>query len=141
MTGMPVLTPGALELSETSVAVTVFVAASLSVTLNWLVPATSAAFVGSVAAKSLELIPTLSVVVLTIFQLASTALTVTLKAVSGDWTLGVPVLPLAVPGAAVSPGANTCNWMNGPALSTTAEETVLLKPPLLKLIVIVSATG
>ena len=68
MTGMPVLTPGALELSETSVAVTVFVAASLSVTLNWLVPATSAAFVGSVAARSVELIPMVSVVVPTIFQ-------------------------------------------------------------------------
>src|SRR6266404_3845763 len=138
---MPVLTPAALELSETSVAVTVFVAGSLSVTLNCRVPAASAAFAGNVAVKSVELIPTVSVVVATMFQLASTALTVTLKAVSGDWTLGVPVLPLAVAGAAVSPGANTCNCVNGPALTATFEEVALLKLPLPKLIVIVSASG
>ena len=32
----------------------------------------------------------------------------------------MPVLPVAVPGAAVSPGINTCNFTNGPALTVTA---------------------
>ena len=58
----------ALELSERSVAAAVFVAASLNVTLNCRLPATSGAFVGRVAARSVELIPMVSVVVPAIFQ-------------------------------------------------------------------------
>ena len=57
-------------------------------------PATSAAFAGSAALASLEVMPTVSVEV-TGFQLASTALTVTLKAVPAVCALGVPVLPVA----------------------------------------------
>ena len=45
--------------------------------------------------------------VLTGFQLASTARTVTLNAVPAVWAVAVPLLPLAVPGAALSPGINT----------------------------------
>ncbi len=61
-----------------SVAVNVFEPAVFGVTENVLVPATSAALAGSVALASLEVMPTVSVEV-TGFQLASTALTVTLK--------------------------------------------------------------
>src|SRR5947207_680824 len=80
------------------------------VTPRLFVPEARAAFAGSVALGSLEVRPTVSVTVLTTFQLASTALTVTLKGVHAVWALGAPVLPAAVPGAAVSPGANNCNF-------------------------------
>ena len=53
---------------------------------------------------SVEVMPTVSVE-LTGFQLASTALTVTLKLLPAVCADGVPVLPVAVPGAAVSPGS------------------------------------
>ena len=78
----------------------------MSVTLKVLVPLTSAAFAGGVAFGSLELIAMVSLV-FTTFQFASTALTVTLNAVPAVWAVTVPVLPLAVPGAAVSPGASS----------------------------------
>ena len=55
--------------------------------------------------------------VLTTFQLASTALTVTLKAVPAVWAAGVPVLPVVVPGAGVSPGANNCSFTKPAALT------------------------
>ena len=51
------------------------------------------------------------------FQLASTALTVTVNGLPDACELGVPVLPLAVPGAAVSPGSRSCSFANAPALT------------------------
>ena len=62
-----------------SVAVKVFEPAVFGVTERVLVPATSAVLAGSVALASVEVMPTVSVEETT-FQLASTALTVTLKA-------------------------------------------------------------
>ena len=103
------------------------------------VPLTSAALAGKVALASLELMATLSLV-LTTFQLASTALTVTLKAVPAVCAEGVPLLPLTVAGAAVSPGANNCNLARGPALTTTLLELVPLKDGLVKAMFMVSAT-
>src|SRR5438034_4204889 len=91
-------------LSVMSLAVRVALPNVLSVTLKLLVPPTSAASEGRAALVSEEVILTVSVGVLTGFQLASTALTVTLKDVPAVCGVGVPVLPLPVPGAAVSPG-------------------------------------
>ena len=54
---------------------------------------------------------------MTRFQLTSTALTVTLKSMPAVRAVVVPVLPLMVPGAAVSPGASNCNFTNKPALT------------------------
>src|SRR5438128_239380 len=88
-----------------SLAVTVRVPDVLRVIPKVPVPLTSGALGGRKALPSDEVIPTLSLTLVIKFQLASTALTVTLKgvaAVCGDTS---PVLPLAVPGAAVSPGA------------------------------------
>ena len=65
--------------SVMSVAVTVPLPAVFKVTLNVLVPATSAALAGKVAFRSLDVIPTVSVTLFTRFQFASTALTVTLN--------------------------------------------------------------
>ena len=80
------------------------------------VPATSAALAGNVSLASVVVTPTMWVL-LTTFQFASTALTVTLKEAPAVCALGVPVLPLAVPGAAVSPGSNSCNFAAAPALT------------------------
>ena len=77
--------------------------------------ATSAAGAGGVALVSLVLRATVSSAE-TGFQLASTALTVTLKAPPAVCALGVPVLPDAVPGAAVSPGSRIWSLANAPAL-------------------------
>src|SRR5439155_268687 len=103
------------------------------------VPAASAALEGIVALLSVEVMPTVSVTELTRFQLASTALTVTLKAVPAVCAIGVPVLPLIVPGAAVSPGTSSCSLAN-PAALTVIDGLVfaLLVPSLLSLAVAVA---
>ena len=98
-----------------SVAVNVFEPAVFGGDREVLVPATSAALAGSVALASVEVMPTVSVEVTT-FQLASTALTMTLNEPPAVWADGVPVLPDAVPGAAVSPGSRICSFANAPAL-------------------------
>src|ERR1043166_3046214 len=115
---LAVLVPSVMSLD-----VTVAVPAVFKVTLNVFVPETRAAFAGKVAIESLEVMPTVWFV-LTTFQLASTALTVTLKAVPAVRAVGVPVLPVEVPGAAVSPGTSNCSFTNGPLLIVT-EELVL----------------
>jgi hypothetical protein len=89
------------------------------VTLNVCVPAANAAFAGNVAAVSLEVMLTVSVIVLSRFQFASTALTVTLKAPPTFCPMGVPVFPEAVPGAAVSPGINNWSFVKAPGLTVT----------------------
>src|SRR5947207_8669094 len=86
-----------------SEAVKVCEPAVLSVTLKLCVPETKATFAGRTALLSLEAMPTVSVMVFTVFQKGSTALTVTLKTAPAVRAVGVPVLPLALPGAAVSP--------------------------------------
>ena len=96
-----------LVLSEKSEAVRVALPAVLNVTLKVCAPLASAMFAGSAAFTSLDVSVTVSVTLVTMFQLASTALTVTLKAVPAVCAEGEPVLPLAVPGAAVSPGARS----------------------------------
>ena len=88
-----------------SLAVSVCAPPVWSVTLKLCEPAASAVFEGNVALASEEVIATVSLTVLTRFQFASTALTVTLNGELAIWVMGVPVLPVAVPGAAVSPGA------------------------------------
>src|SRR5216683_2721813 len=115
-----------LVLSE---AVTVWLPAVLSVTLKDFVPATSAALEGRTALASEEVIAAVSVALVIRFQLASTALTVTLNAVPAVWAVGVPVLPVELPGAAISPGANTCSLANAPAF-TVMEGLVLAVIPL-----------
>src|SRR5262249_14729998 len=62
------------------------------------------------------------------FQFASTALTITLKAEPATWVEGVPVLPEAVPGAAVSPGTSSCSLLKTPAV-TVIDGLVLLPMP------------
>src|SRR5438477_8498244 len=94
--------------SVTSVAVKVCEPAVLNVTLRVFVPETKAASAGRVALASVEVISTVSLTALTTFQKLSTALTVMLKAVAAVLAVGVPLLPVALPGAAVSPG--TSNW-------------------------------
>src|SRR5437763_1407756 len=102
--------------SVMSVAVTVWAPAVLRVTLAVRVPADNAPLAGSVALASLEVIPAVWVLLIR-FQFASAALLVTLKAMSAVRAVGVPVLPVVVPGAAVSPGRRICNLANAPGLT------------------------
>ena len=88
--------------------------------LSVLVPAASAMFAGNVALASLDVTPTVWVTELTRFQFASTAFTVTVNAVPAVRAVGVPVLPVAVPGAAVSPGISICSFVNAPAVTVVA---------------------
>jgi len=111
---------GAFVPSVISVAVTLALPPVFSVTANVFVPAARAPFPGRTAFASLEVIPTVCVRVFTRFQLLSTAFTVTLKAVPEIWLVGVPVFPVTVPGAADSPGINSCNLLKAPALMLTA---------------------
>ncbi len=90
--------------SVTSELVRVAVPAVFSVTLEVRVPAIRAELAGSTALVSEELIATVSVALVIWFQFASTAFTVTVNGLAAVCTLGVPVLPVALPGAAVSPG-------------------------------------
>ena len=109
-------------------AVTVKLPVVLKKTRNDRVPAASAAFGGRVAVESLEVIPTVSVIALTRFQLVSTTLTVTLTAVKVLCPMGVPVLPVALPGAAVSPGTSNCSFAKAPALTVTEGLVLAVMP-------------
>src|SRR6266404_369178 len=126
--------------SSRSVAVRVKLPLALKATVRLVVPAASAVAAGRVALMSLELRPTVSLTLLTRFQKASTALTVTAKLLPTIWPLGVPVLPLAVPGAALSPGTSNCNWAKAAGLTRMLAEAALVRPLLEKLRLTVLAT-
>src|SRR5262249_13770038 len=64
--------------------------------------------------------------VLMIFQLVSTPLTVTLKGTLLNSTPGIPTFPLVEPGAAVSPGTSSCNLANAPAVTVVSELVFVL---------------
>src|SRR6266581_7003428 len=115
-------------LSVTSLAVTVALPAVFKVTEKVLVPLTNAALAGKTALVSEAVSLTVSVTVLIKFQFASTALTVTMKAVPAVWAIGVPVLPLRVPGAAVSPGRSTCTCEKDEPVTAKTALVALLKP-------------
>ena len=113
-----------------SVAVNVAGRRSSRVTEKVFVPATSAAFAGSVALASVEVMPTVSVEV-TRFQFASTALTVTLNDEPAVWAVGRAGLAGAVPGAAVSPGIRIWSFANAPALIVVDGLVLAVIAPLL----------
>src|SRR5438552_4182934 len=106
-------------------AVAVALPAVLRVMLKFFVPLIKAALAGRAALASLELIATVSLVLIR-FQLASTALTVTLKAVPACSETGAPVLPIVEPGEADSPAARIWSLAKAPALIVT-EGLVLLR--------------
>ena len=62
------------------------------------------------------------------FQFASTAFTVTFKDVPAICVVGIPVFPVVVPGAAVSPGINTCNFDAVPAFTVKVAVPVIAEP-------------
>jgi len=108
-----------------------------NVTLKVLVPETSAALIGKAALLSLEVNPTVSATVFTKFQLASTALAVTVKGVPAVCGDGVPVLPLALPGDAVSPGTMSCILAKRPAFTVIAGLVLAARDPVTSLAVTV----
>ena len=137
LTVMAELVLAVLVPSLRSALVTVKVPLVLKATAKLCVPLANAALAGKVAVESLEVIPTLSVIVFTRFQFVSTALTVTLKPVKADCALGVPLLPEVLPGAAVSPGASTCNFTNAPAFTVTLPLVFAVNVPAASVAVIV----
>ncbi len=116
LTATAALVPG-VSTAATSVAVTVRDPAVRSVTRKVAVPATSEAFAGSVASASELVMATVGTAEVTRFQLASTALTVALTGAPAITSVGLPVLPDPVPGAAVSPGSSTWSLVTGPGVS------------------------
>ena len=78
--------------------------------------------------------------VLATFQKLSTALTVMLKAVPAVLEVGVPVLPLALPGAEVSPGTSNWSFAKAAGLTTMLPEVALVSPVAVKLRLMVLAT-
>lgn len=93
------------------------------------VPDDKLALPGSAAAPSVEDMATVGLDVVTTFQLASTAFTVALTLVPAVTAVGVPVLPDAVPGAAVSPGSKTCSFVAEPAPTVNPAEAPVSDPP------------
>src|SRR6266567_2527182 len=124
-----------------SVAVRVKLPLVLKETVETCVPLVSGEFAGRLALLVEEVSPTMSVALADRFQLASTALTVTVNAVEAIWARGAPLFPVGVPGAAVSPGTSNCSFAKRAGLTATLEEIALLKLPLLKTMVMVSATA
>ena len=61
--------------------------------------------------------------VATVFHCMSQARTVMSKGEPAVWARGVPVLPLDVPGAALSPGSRTWSRAKGPAAAGAAAAT------------------
>src|SRR5205814_9778852 len=105
LSGIAELVLAGLVPSVASVAVTVLLPALLSVTGREACPSTSALLAGRSALVSDEVMATESMALVIKFQLASTALTVTLKARPAVADAGGPTLPVALPGDALSPGA------------------------------------
>src|SRR5882672_10693061 len=103
--------------SLTSLAVIVREPVVFRVTPKLPLPPDNAVLAGKLALLSVEVKPTVSMTVGTTFQFASTAFTVTLKAVPAVCALGVPVLPVLVPGAAVSPRSRICSFVKLDALT------------------------
>ena len=123
-TVMAGLVLAALVPSLTSLAVIIWEPAVAKVTLKVWAPASSAASAGRIAFGSDVVMPTVSTTVLIRFQKSSTARTVTLNAVPAVRTVGEPVLPVIVPGAAVSPGTSNCSLAN--AAGFTVKEGLVL---------------
>src|SRR5205085_1052425 len=63
------------------------------------------------------------------FQLASTALTVTVNEEPAVRALGLPVLPVALPGSAVSPGIKSWSLAKAPALTVVDGEVFAVFEP------------
>src|ERR1043166_83498 len=115
--------------SVASVAVTVKLPLVPKETTKLCVPEIRPALSGNSALESLEVMATVSEAVLTTFQLASTPFTVTLIPLLAVWELGVPLLPPALPGAAVSPGTNNCNFANSPGLTVLFALVLAVRTP------------
>src|SRR5262249_741218 len=74
----------------------------------------------NIALASEESIVTVSATVVTVFQFASTALTITLNGVPVTCVMGEPVFPVAVPGAAASPATRIWSLVTPPSLAVMA---------------------
>ena len=125
--------PLVLEVNPVALAVIVRVPAVLKVRLdrvrvpeaNVILPVVLPLSSAIVALLSLAVMVTFGTALPARFQLASTALTTMplAMAVPAVWANGVPVLPVAVPGAAVSPGSRTSNLLAASAVTVKTPST------------------
>lgn len=90
-------------------------------------PVTSELLAGRIAAPSLDVTPTVRVAAVG-FHTSSTALTITLKGTPTVCTVGMPVLPTDVPGAATSPGSSSCSLAKGPTITAKLLLVTLIAP-------------
>src|SRR5690349_14322235 len=125
------LVDAVLVASSKSVAVSLLEPAVLNVTENVLVPEARSFEAGKAAFVSVEVICTVKLgplAFVTTFQFVSTPLTVTLNAVPAVRAVGDPVLPVDVPGAAVSPGIRRSSFTNVPATSVSVPKLLPFEP-------------
>src|SRR5262249_35315633 len=104
-----VLVPSGIVTSDWSWAEMLKLPSAFRITRKVPEPLTSCAAAGSDALASVLRILIVWVIEVTRVQVASHALTVTRKGIPAVWGDGAPVLPEGVPGAADSPGSNTCS--------------------------------
>src|SRR5206468_11356219 len=108
-------------------------------TLKVFVPETKAELAGKVALVSVEEIPTVSLTLVTRFQLASTALMLMLKGVPAVRAVGVPLFPVPVAAAAASPGTSSSNLAKAPALTVIDGLVLGVLPPSLRSVAVTVA--
>src|SRR5688572_13364966 len=119
---MPGLVCPRIEPFVRSATVSVWVPTVLRVTFNERNPFTSAPLTGVLAAPSLEVMRTLSALG-TWFHQASVDHTLTANACPALCDDGVPVLPVALPGSAASPG--TISWTRENAAGCTTNGSLV----------------
>jgi len=109
----------------------------LLVTATVRLPAESVPLAGRFAWESLAASATTWLILIR-FQQSSTARMATLNAPPAVCAVGVPVLPVVVPGAAVSPGSKTCSFVKAPRFTVMPGLVLaVLEPSLMSVAVIV----
>src|SRR5262249_61892046 len=108
--------------------------------LRILLPEAKGVLVGKLAFGSVDASETTSEIEETRFQYGSAALTVTFKAVPAICGCGMPLLPLGVSGAEVSPGSRSCNLVNAAGLTAILVDVIGARSEVVKVMEIFVAT-
>src|ERR1051325_456171 len=139
LTGTAALVAAVFEGSVASEAVTAALGVVRSVRLNVWLPPLNAASGGNVELVSLEVSCTVSMTLVIKFQFPSTALMVMLNEAPAVCATAVPALLFVVPGAAVSPGTNSCTLLNPAGTTVKLELATPGAVPSVAVSVVVSA--
>jgi len=96
-----------------------------------------AVLVGTDAFVSAAPSRTVSTTVLTTFQFVSTARTATENDDPAVCGMGVPVLPVIVPAAAVSPGISSCSFAKAPGFTVVEVPVLAVIVPLVTSVAVI----